>query len=534
VLRCRRRFSDPRLKTRGKTAEAEGQQATPVWRFSEKTEIGTYTIIPPVLRAHLRQQILRYALATGVVFGIVLLLQRLHVNPTTAALVFLLAVLLTSTAWGLQISVYQSMISTLAFNYFFLPPIGTFTIADPHNWAALLVFLATALTAIRLSERARRRTDDANRRRSEIERLYAFARQLLVAGNVVELLNAVPRRIVEAFEVRDAALFLAGKDEIHRFGADSREDLTGERLRTVMARGEPEVDADRQVCFVPVQMGVRPVGSLGISGAIPSRETLEAVGTMTAIAIERASAVEALGKAEAAREEERLRTALLDSVAHELRTPLTGIKASITSLLTQYPQLDESQRQELYSVINEEADRLNRLVEEALEMARLDADGIELELAPHAIRDAIEAALEQCRSLLSNHAVEVRVSGDLPAVRFDFGRVKQVLMHLLENAAKYSAAGTKILISAEIAGDSLVTNVADRGVGIDGLEQALVFDKFYRGRDQRYQVRGTGMGLAICKAIVEAHGGKIGVTSQPGSGAVFYFTLPVARAEARA
>jgi two-component system sensor histidine kinase KdpD len=469
----------------------------------------------------------RFAIATGIVAGIVLVYYRLlHVNPTTVALSFLLAILYASAAWGLAAAIFMSVLAALAFNYFFLPPIGTFTIADPQNWVALAAFLITAITASRLSGQARREAHDAIRRRRELERLYAFTQQLLVAGHRGDLLNSIPRRLVESFEVQDAALFLAGTNDIYRSGSDFHH-LDGERLREVMARGEPVVEAERSLCFMPVRMGVRTVGSLGISGGALSRQTLEAVGSLIAIAVERVSALEALGKAEAARQEEKLRTALLDSVTHELRTPLTGIKGAVSSLLSQ-PQLTEDHRRELFSVIDEESDRLNRLIAEALEMARLDAGDIELKRESLPIGRVIEAAIETMRTGLAEHSVELRFPEQLPLVPMDFQRIKEVLAHLLENAAKYSPAGSPIRISSEVSNGYLVTSVTDHGAGVDDFEQALIFDKFYRGKDQRYRVQGTGMGLAIAKAIVEAHGGKIRVTSQVGSGSVFQFSLPLA------
>jgi two-component system sensor histidine kinase KdpD len=472
-----------------------------------------------------RWQIPRFAAAAGIVLVIVLIFRRaLPANATSVALIFLLAILYVSAFWGLRVSIFMLLLATLAFNYYFLPPLGL-TIVHPQNWVALAAFLITAITASRLSDQARQRARDANRRRQEIERLYAFSQQMLVAGGVVELLNAIPRHIVESFEVQDAALYLASRETIYRAGSDFRE-LDDDQLKAVMARGEPVVMGERQLCYVPVRMGVRPVGSLGIAGLVLGRETLEALGTLIAIAVERVSAIEALGKAEAARQEERLRSALLDSVTHELRTPLTAIKASVTSLLTQ-PELSDAQRRELFSIISEESDHLNHLIEEALEMARLDAGEIELEIAPHAIHEVIDAALEASKNLLANHAVNVRLPESLPLVPMDPARIREVLTQLLDNAVKYSPPGTPIVISSEVSDRSLVTSVADRGAGIDSFEQALIFDKFYRGREQRYGVQGTGMGLAICKAIVEAHGGTVGVTSQVGSGSVFHFNLPL-------
>jgi two-component system sensor histidine kinase KdpD len=466
------------------------------------------------------------------VVAIVLVFRRVPpVNATSVALIFLLAILYVSAFWGLRVSIFMSLLATLSFDHYFLPALGALTIGNPQNWVALCAFLVTAITASRLSEQARRRARDANRRRRELERLYAFTQQMLVAGSVVELLNVIPRHIVESFEVQDAALYLASRDAVYRSGSDFRE-LDEDQLKSIMARGETVVDVDRHVCYVPVRMGVRSVGSLGLAGVALGRETLEALGTVIAIAVERVSAIEALGKAEAARQEERLRSALLDSVTHELRTPLTAIKASVTSLLTQ-SELSEAQRRELFSVINEESDHLNHLIEEAIEMARLDAGEIELEIQPHPIREVVEAAIEDSKNALANHSVEIRLPESLPPVPMDPVRIREVLVQLLDNAVKYSPHGSPIVISSEVSGRFLVTSVADRGTGIDSFEQALIFDKFYRGREHRYRVQGTGMGLAICKAIVEAHGGSMGITSQVGSGSVFYFNLPLSTERAR-
>jgi two-component system sensor histidine kinase KdpD len=270
---------------------------------------------------------------------------------------------------------------------------------------------------------------------------------------------------------------------------------------------------------------------LGISGSMLSRQTLEAIGTLVAVAIERARAIEQLGLTEAAREGERLRTALLDSVTHALRTPLTSIKASVTNLLSNSSVTDR-QRQELLTIINEETDRLNRLVGEAGEMARLDAGEVELELEPRPIEDVIAAALSKCPAL-GDRVVNVNVQPNLPRVRVDLSRAREALVHLLENANQYSPAAQPITITAELAGEFVVTSVADRGAGIDDLEQSLIFEKFYRGKDQRYLVQGTGMGLPIAKAIIEAHGGTMSLTSQRGQGSVFSFTLPVERGRTR-
>ena len=433
-------------------------------------------------------------------------------------------VLLLASRWGLTVATTTAVVATLAFNYYFLPPIHTFTIADPQNWIALLAFLASAIIASRLSERARREALNATRRRKEVERLYSLSQQLLATDNVMELLNSIPQYVRDAFGLKAAAMFLPKRKEVYRTGPDHPE-LSEEQLESVSGRGELVVDEEQQLCFVPLRVGVRPVGSLGLEGAVLSRETLEAVGSLIAISIERAGAVETLTRAEAARESEKLRSALLDSVTHEFRTPLTSIKASVTALLSP-AQIDSAGQKELLTVIDEETDRLNHLVGEAAEMAQLDARQVELRRESYAVRQVVEAALEKSKQGLAGREVKLHLPESLPSVRIDLERIAEVLVQLLENAAKYSPPGTPITISAEAAGKMVDLSVADRGPGIDDMEQSLIFEKFYRGRDQRYRVQGTGMGLAIAKAIVEAHGGTIGVTSQLGSGSVFHFTVP--------
>ena len=469
---------------------------------------------------------LRWVVCIVIVAVVVAAYRHINVlNPTTVALTFLLAVLVVSAFWGLRFSIFLAILATLAFNYYFLPPYRTFTVADPQNWIALVAFLVTALIASQLSEKARRQTLASTQRRKEIERLYGFSQQLLTTENLPELLNVLPRFVVEGFGVGAAALFVPGRQDIYRSDPNTKE-IDADRLRSVAARGEPSIDADHGISFAPLRLGMKSAGAIGISGATLSRETLEALGTLIAIAIERTGAVEKLSKAEASRESEKLRSAILDSVTHEFRTPLTSIKASVTTMLAD-ANLDLSQRHELLTIIDEEADQLNHLIGEAAEMAQLDANQVELHREPHGVSEAIERALEEVKQRLTDHPVEVRVPGNLPLLSIDLDRVASVLVQLLENAAKYSPAASPICITAEGNDGKVTVSVADRGPGIDDFEQALIFDKFYRGKNERYRVQGTGLGLAIAKAVVEAHGGTIGVTSQLGHGSVFYFSVPV-------
>ncbi len=485
------------------------------------------------MRPSLAEKFVRIAIALAIVAGISVFYRRvLPVNATTVALTYLLAIVAVSTAWGLTVAVVMSIAAMVSFNYNFLPPIGKLTVADPQNWVALFAFLAVAVLVSQLSNRAKQKAEDASARRREIEKLYLFSQGLLEFGNVIQLQNRIPSQIVEIFEVGAAALLLADKQKVYRSGPVVPQ-LDVESLKANVLREEPLIDAATSLSFMPVRMGMRSFGSIGITGTVLTRQTLESIGTLTAVAIERARAVEQLGQTEAAREGERLRTALLDSVTHALRTPLTSIKASVTNLLSN-PNVSTEQRAELLTIVNEETDRLNRLVGEAGEMAQLDAGEVELNLAPHAIDEVMRVALEQSANSLRGREVRLNIPASLPKVSVDLKRITDALVQLIENAHRYSPMGQPITITAEAAGDIVVTSVADRGAGIDEQEQALIFEKFYRGKDQRFQVQGTGMGLPIAKAIIEAHRGTISLTSQRGHGSVFSFTLPIERGKAGA
>ena len=473
--------------------------------------------------ATLRTAVFRYV---GMLVGLAALVaagRYFDLNPTAMAMLFLIAVLLVSAYWGLRYAVALAVAATTVFNFFFLPPLFTFTISEARNWIALMAFLLTALVAGNLSERARSEAESAKQRRHEVERLYALSQQMLTTEDLASLLNMLPGTIAETFGVSGCALMVNDRASVYRSGPDVA--FEAEALRSVAVRGDP-IRQDGKDSYVPLRVGVKTVGALAIAGGNLARETLEAIGSLTGLAIERARALEQLTLNRASQESEKLRSALLDSVAHEFRTPLTGIKASVTSLLTT-PEMNDAARLELLTVIDEETDRLNRLVGEAAEMARLDSGMFKLDRQLHSIRDAIDPALEGTRNLLQRHKIEVSIADPLPQVQMDSNLIREVITHLLENAAKYSPEGTTVRITAERRGNGLAVSVADQGPGIDSFEQSLIFEKFYRGRNQQFAAHGTGMGLAIAKVIVEAHGGSIGVVSQVGKGSVFTFELPV-------
>jgi len=218
---------------------------------------------------------------------------------------------------------------------------------------------------------------------------------------------------------------------------------------------------------------------------------------------------------------------MIDSVTHELRTPLTSIKGAATALLE--GSVGPEGSLELITIIDEESDRLNRLVSEAVEMAQLDAQKVQMHFAPVNVSRLVEEAMQACSAVAQNHPVKVQIPAEL-TVMADSDFLKKVVCNLLENAGKYSQAGSPITISAVLNGESVAVSVADRGIGIDASEQALVFERFYRARSQAEGTTGTGMGLAISRSIAEAHGGDITLTSQPGHGSVFTFTVPAAAA----
>ena len=480
------------------------------------------------MQRYLAGRAVGFALSIIIVAGIAFLYRHvLLVNQTTVALTLLLAILAVSAVWGMVVSVFMSVVAMLVFNYEFLPPVGNLSIADPQNWVALASFLVTSIVGSQLSARIRKEADEAHSRRREMERLYKFSQKLLGEGNVIQLMNAIPNYVVETFEAGAAELFLPQKEKFYRSGYGASH-LDEEKMKTAFLRDEMTIESQRSLYFVPVRLGVRAIGSLGISGARLSRQTLDAVGSLVAIAIERARAVEQLGLTEAERQGERLKSALLDSVAHDFRTPLTSMKAAVTSLLAS-GKMVVPQAHELLTIINEECDRLNHLVEEAAEMARLEAGEIDLHIAPASIEVIIHGALALSKSSVGAREIQVKVAPDLPPVEADIGRAQDILVKLIDNANLYSSKEQPIIITAELSGDYVTTSVADRGPGIDDLEQGMIFDKFYRGKDQRYLVRGTGMGLPIAKALVTAHKGTLGVTSQLGHGSVFSFSLPVAR-----
>ena len=279
-----------------------------------------------------------------------------------------------------------------------------------------------------------------------------------------------------------------------------------------------------------LMLGMRPVGALGWRPAQLSHEVAAAVSAQVAIVLARSIAIEATARMEAAREGERLRTALIDSLTHELRTPLTSIRAAATTLL-EAKGLDEAGRQDLAAIVDEEAARLDSLIGEAVEMAEIDANVVEVQLAPQHPRALLEQAVEESRKILATHRWTIAVEGGDEPAWFDPHLLGRVLRHLLENAAIYTRPGSRITLSSRRAGERLEFCVEDNGPGIDALDLPLIFEKFYRGKQGAITGKGSGMGLAITRAILAAHGGGIDATSQLGQGTSFRFWVPLVEKE---
>ena len=472
--------------------------------------------------------LVRWVAAVAALCAIVVVYQLwVHVNPTTVALTLLLLILVLAARWGLRYAVGTSIAAAACFNYFFLPPIGNFTIADTQNWVALFAFLGTSIIASRLSDRIQKEAEQAKAGKREVEILFNLSRELLQTQNVAELLNAIPHAVEAATGASAVALYLNQGEKLYFSQGSGVQDLEGINLAAAMHSPRISSATGDEWNVVPMRVGVRPRGALLLKGVSISGTTLEALGGLASIAIDRAQALESASRSEAARESDKLRTALLDSITHELRTPLTAIKASATALMSSN-DIEPSDRREMLAVIDEESDRLNHLIAQAVQMVQLDSHEIHMDFSPQGVPELIENARRTCASAFDKHPFDVRMPQQLPRVLADPNWIERVLCNLLENAGKYSPAGQPITISAEQRPDTVAISVADRGVGIEPLEQGLIFDKFYRGQSQRYRVSGTGMGLAISKAIVEAHHGTISVISQPGNGSVFTFTLPTA------
>ena len=480
----------------------------------------------------------------AVALGIGLLIKQ-FIAVQSISLVFLTAVLAAAIGWGLWPSMFVAVLSMLAYNFFFLPPLYTFTIADPENVLALFFFLIVAVIVSNITARARSQIMTARSRAKTTAELYAFSRKVAGIGAIDDLLWATAFQISSMLNVRTVLLLPAqegeGLDvasgyppEDHLEAADmAAARWTWEHNRAA-GRGADTLPGGKRL-FLPLRTGSGPVGVIGIDRDTPGplltpdeRRLLDALCDQAAVAIERISLAKGLDQARVLAETERLRAALLTSISHDLRTPLASILGTVSSLRSFPEKYGTTEREELLATLQEEAERLNRFVANLLDMTRLESGAIELKVELIDVAEIVGAALQRAGNVVAGHRVEVDIEAGLPMLRLDAVLFEQVLFNLLDNAAKYSPAGSRIDVRAKRDGEFVEIEIVDEGPGIPPADFERIFDKFYRVQAQDRRRAGTGLGLAICRGFVEALGGWIVARNRRDrSGAVLTIRMPV-------
>jgi two-component system, OmpR family, sensor histidine kinase KdpD len=447
----------------------------------------------------------------------------IRVNATTVGFAYLLLVLVVASTWGFTEAAVASVAATFTFNFFFLPPMGTLTIADPQNWVALFSFLATALIASRLSDKAERRAQDAIARREDVEHLYAFGRAILLIDETESFPKQLTQKLADVFPVNAAVLYDRRSGEIFRAGPSEFHGLD-EQLRDAAWNGSSFSDPERRRVIVAVRLGSEPIAALALEGAQMPDSVVQGLASLVAIGLERARAQDLAHQVEAGRRSEQLRTTLLDAMAHEFKTPLTAIKAATTALLSGSAE-DGDSRTELLTVADEEAEHLRELIDDAIEMARLDNAHIDLNLEICDPAEVVREAVASIRTEIASRPVGVTCEADLGQFAIDRRLVRLAIRQLLDNALKYSSPQSPVEIRVSGSEDASVIEVANRGADIPAREQARIFERFYRGAGVKEQIPGSGLGLSIAGRIVEAHRGGLTVESEAGE-TTFRVRLP--------
>jgi two-component system sensor histidine kinase KdpD len=443
------------------------------------------------------------------------------VNATTVGFAYLLLVLIVASTWGFIEASILSIAATLAFNFFFLPPVGTFTVADPQNWVALVTFLTTSLIASRLSTMARRRALDAIERRQDIERLYAFSRAILLIEGSTPFPAELIRKLAEIFQLDLAVLYDRRTERFYRAGPS---DLPGleDQLRDTALKGTSS--SSPSCTLTAVRLGSEPIASLAIQGGGMADSVVQGIANLVAIGLERARAQDLASEIEATRRSEQLRTTLIDAMAHEFKTPLTSIKAT-TTLLLDSPDQSKENRMELLKLADEEAQRLSSLIDDTVVMARVDTGLIMVNPEISDVAEIVNEVVQSLNAELRGRSLEITQDQEVPSTGFDRNLIKLAMKQLVDNAIKYSPPNTPLVIRVCRQENSVAVEVTDRGKGIPVQEQTRIFERFYRSPSVRHQT-GSGLGLSIAESILQAHGGELTVRSHPGE-TTFCMRLPM-------
>jgi two-component system sensor histidine kinase KdpD len=464
-------------------------------------------------------------------------------NPTIAALSYLLVVLLAAAFSALWVAIAASVAAVLLLNYFFLPPLGGLSIADPQNWVALFVLLVVSLVASNLSSSVQSRAREATARRDELSRLLDLSRDILLTTESEHAHLQLARSIARRFDLQYVAVCLPGSPgwRIHEAG-EGRFTLPLEQLEAVLraARGTLEFDARERtysgrqtihsregpaVDLVPLRLAGRPMGLLAVAGRAIEMGTLDALAGVAAIAIERVQFLEERKTAELERQSAELKSALLASLAHDLRTPLTAIRVAASNLQAGWASDEERQAQS--EIVLAEVERLNRLFQNILDMARIETNAVTAAREWVTPEEIVEAALTQVQHTLGRHRVAATAADD-HVVEVDPRLTSAALAHLLENAAQYSPRGTTISIQASAPANGLTIVVEDQGPGIAEADLPHLFERFFRGRAATGRSAGAGMGLAISRGLLAAEGGTIWGENRSEGGARFSINVPAA------
>ncbi|MEN6632864.1 MAG: sensor histidine kinase KdpD [Candidatus Polarisedimenticolia bacterium] len=466
-----------------------------------------------------------------------------HFELSNLAMVYLLGVVAVAGRWGSLPAALASLLSVVAFDYFFVPPRLTLAVSDGQYVVTFGVMTAVGLITAALTARIREQARAARRREDETVALYGLSRELAQSRTTEELAAAAARKVGGLLQL-PTAVFLpdelgrvraaAGADEA--FARDESERAVAHwSFRSGLRAGwGTDTLPGAAASYFPLAAARGAVGVLGIAAPadrakLPPQQVhlVEAFASQLALALERERLAEQAEEARLRAEADRLQNALLSSVSHDLRTPLAVITGSASTLLETGHALDAASRRELVETIYEESERLGRVVGDLLDMTRLASGRAQLRREWHAVDELVAAAVERLGRRLEGRKVSIAIPDGLPGVEVDGALVEQTLVNLLENAARHTPQGTPIDIAAKDGPEGVEVSIADRGPGVPADERPLVFEKFWRGRAAR-GTRGAGLGLAICRGVVEAHGGRIEVDERPGGGAVFRFTIPAA------